>query len=186
VVSGYRGKKTDEGMMRINDIFYAFPTLILLILLSITFGRSIFLIILILMTFGWMGTAKVIRSIALQMRNFQYVEAAKLMGQSDMKVIFKHIIPQLLPLTFASVAISVPGAILAEAALSFIGLGDPTLPTWGQMLHDANTADAASRGIWWWIIPPGLMIALTGLAFFLIGNSLDAIANPLRKQNKKI
>jgi peptide/nickel transport system permease protein len=173
-------------MMRINDIFYAFPTLILLILLSITFGRSIFLIILILMTFGWMGTAKVIRSIALQMRNFQYVEAAKLMGQSDMKVIFKHIIPQLLPLTFASVAISVPGAILAEAALSFIGLGDPTLPTWGQMLHDANTADAASRGIWWWIIPPGLMIALTGLAFFLIGNSLDAIANPLRKQNKKI
>jgi peptide/nickel transport system permease protein len=186
VVSGYRGKKTDEAMMRINDIFYAFPALILLILLSVTFGRSIILIILLLMIFGWMGTAKVIRSIALQMRNFQYVEAAKLMGQSDMKVIFKHIIPQLLPLTFASVAISVPGAILAEAALSFIGLGDPTLPTWGQLLHDANTADAASRGIWWWIIPPGLMIALTGLAFFLIGNSLDAVANPLRKQNKKV
>ncbi|HJU79659.1 MAG TPA: ABC transporter permease [Nitrososphaeraceae archaeon] len=186
VVSGYRAKKTDEVMMRINDIFYAFPTLILLILLSITFGRSIILIILLLMVFGWMGTAKVIRSIALQMRNFQYVEAAKLMGQSDMKVIFKHIVPQLLPLTFASVAISVPGAILAEAALSFIGLGDPTLPTWGQLLHDANTADAASRGIWWWIIPPGLMIALTGLAFFLIGNSLDAVANPLRKQNKKV
>jgi peptide/nickel transport system permease protein len=186
VVSGYRGRKTDEAMMRINDIFYAFPTLILLILLSITFGRSIILIILLLMVFGWMGTAKVIRSIALQMRNFQYVEAAKLMGQSDMKVIFKHIIPQLLPLTFASVAISVPGAILAEAALSFIGLGDPTLPTWGQLLHDANTADAASRGIWWWIIPPGLMIALTGLAFFLIGNSLDAVANPLRKKNQKV
>jgi peptide/nickel transport system permease protein len=186
VVSGYRGKKTDEAMMRINDIFYAFPALILLILLSVTFGRSIILIILLLMIFGWMGTAKVIRSIALQIRNFQYVEAAKLMGQSDMKVIFKHIIPQLLPLTFASVAISVPGAILAEAALSFIGLGDPTLPTWGQLLHDANTADAASRGIWWWIIPPGLMIALTGLAFFLIGNSLDAVANPLRKQNKKV
>lgn len=186
VVSGYRGNKTDEAMMRINDIFYAFPALILLILLSVTFGRSIILIILLLMIFGWMGTAKVIRSIALQMRNFQYVEAAKLMGQSDMKVIFKHIIPQLLPLTFASVAISVPGAILAEAALSFIGLGDPTLPTWGQLLHDANTADAAPRGIWWWIIPPGLMIALTGLAFFLIGNSLDEVANPLRKQNKKV
>ena len=70
-----------------------------------------------------MGTAKVIRSIALQMRNFQYVEAAKLMGQSDLKVIFKHIIPQLLPLTFASVAIAVPAAILTEAALSFLGLG---------------------------------------------------------------
>ena len=185
VVAGYRGKRTDEGMMRINDIFYALPTLPLLILLSITFGRSIFLIIAFLMLFSWMGTAKVIRSIALQIRNFQYVEASKLMGQSDLKVIFKHIIPQLLPLTFASVAISVPAAILGEAALSFIGLGDPSLPTWGQLLHDANTADAASRGIWWWIIPPGLMIALTGLAFFLIGNTLDSIANPLRKKNKK-
>jgi peptide/nickel transport system permease protein len=186
VIAGYRGKRTDESMMRINDIFYAFPTLPLLIILSISFGRSIFLIIGILMIFGWMGTAKVIRSIALQIRNFQYVEAAKLMGQSDLKVIFKHIIPQLLPLTFASVAISVPGAILGEAALSFIGLGDPSLPTWGQMLHDANTADAASRGIWWWIIPPGLMIALTGLAFFLIGNTLDSIANPLRHKNKRL
>jgi peptide/nickel transport system permease protein len=157
----------------------------LLILLSITYGRNIFLIIGFLLIFSWMGTAKVIRSIALQTRNFQYVEAAKLMGQSDLRVIFKHIIPQLLPLTFASIAIAVPAAILTEAALSFIGLGDPSLPTWGQILHDANTADAASRGIWWWIVPPGLMIALTGLAFFLIGNTLDSIANPLRNRNKR-
>jgi peptide/nickel transport system permease protein len=185
VVAGYRGKRTDESMMRVNDIFYALPTLPLLILLSITYGRSIFLIIGFLLIFSWMGTAKVIRSIALQTRNFQYVEAAKLMGQSDLRVIFKHIIPQLLPLTFASIAIAVPAAILTEAALSFIGLGDPSLPTWGQILHDANTADAASRGIWWWIVPPGLMIALTGLAFFLIGNTLDSIANPLRNRNKR-
>jgi peptide/nickel transport system permease protein len=185
VVAGYRGKRTDESMMRVNDIFYALPTLPLLILLSITYGRNIFLIIGFLLIFSWMGTAKVIRSIALQTRNFQYVEAAKLMGQSDLRVIFKHIIPQLLPLTFASIAIAVPAAILTEAALSFIGLGDPSLPTWGQILHDANTADAASRGIWWWIVPPGLMIALTGLAFFLIGNTLDSIANPLRNRNKR-
>ena len=107
------------------------------------------------------------------------------MGQSDVKIIFKHIIPQLLPLTYASVAISVPGAILAEAGLSFIGLGDPSLTTWGQLLRDANTADAASRGLWWWIIPPGLLIAITGLAFFLIGNALDSISNPLRDKNEK-
>ena len=186
VVAGYRGKRTDETMMRVNDIFYALPTLPLLILLTIIYGSNIFLIIGFLLIFSWMGTAKVIRSIALQMRNFQYVEAAKLMGQSDLKVIFKHIIPQLLPLTFASVAIAVPAAILTEAALSFLGLGDPSLPTWGQLLHEANTADAASRGIWWWIVPPGLMIALTALAFFLIGNTLDAIANPLRKKNQKL
>lgn len=186
VVAGYRGKRTDETMMRVNDIFYALPTLPLLILLTIIYGSNIFLIIGFLLIFSWMGTAKVIRSIALQMRNFQYVEAAKLMGQSDLKVIFKHIVPQLLPLTFASVAIAVPAAILTEAALSFLGLGDPSLPTWGQLLHEANTADAASRGIWWWIVPPGLMIALTALAFFLIGNTLDAIANPLRNKNQKL
>lgn len=186
VVAGYRAKRTDETMMRVNEIFYALPTLPLLILLTIIYGSNIFLIIGFLLIFSWMGTAKVIRSIALQMRNFQYVEAAKLMGQSDLKVIFKHIIPQLLPLTFASVAIAVPAAILTEAALSFLGLGDPSLPTWGQLLHEANTADAASRGIWWWIVPPGLMIALTALAFFLIGNTLDAIANPLRNKNQKL
>ena len=186
VVAGYRGKRTDETMMRVNDIFYALPTLPLLILLTIIYGSNIFLIIGFLLIFSWMGTAKITRSIALQMRNFQYVEAAKLMGQSDLKVIFKHIIPQLLPLTFASVAIAVPAAILTEAALSFLGLGDPSLPTWGQLLHEANTADAASRGIWWWIVPPGLMIGLTALAFFLIGNTLDAIANPLRNKNQKL
>ncbi|MGI0025254.1 MAG: ABC transporter permease, partial [Nitrososphaera sp.] len=117
-------------------------------------------------------------SMALQIRNFQYVEAAKLMGESDIKVVFKHVIPQLLPFAFASIAISVPAAILGEAGLSFLGLGDPTIPTWGKILHDANSASAASRGMWWWVAPPGLMIAVTGLAFVLIGSALDSIVNP--------
>jgi peptide/nickel transport system permease protein len=178
VIAGYKGNRTDEGLMRINDIFYSLPTLPLLIILSVTIGRNIFLITGFLVIFGWVGMAKISRSLALQIKNLQYVEAAKLMGQSDFKIISKHIIPQLLPLTFASIAISVPSAILGEATLSFLGLSDPSIPTWGQILHDANTAGAASRGLWWWIVPPGLMIALTGLAFVLIGNALDAIVNP--------
>ncbi|MDQ5868206.1 MAG: ABC transporter permease [Thermoproteota archaeon] len=186
VISGYRGKKTDETMMRVNDIFYALPALPLLIILSITFGRSIFLIAGFLIIFGWVGTAKIIRSLALQIKTFQYVEAAKFMGQSDLRIIFKHIIPQLLPLTYASMAIAVPSAILGEAALSFLGLGDPSIPTWGQILHEANSADAAARGIWWWILPPGLMIAITGLAFYLIGNTLDSLANPLKNSFRRV
>jgi peptide/nickel transport system permease protein len=182
VVAGYRGRRTDEGLMRINDVFYSLPTLPLLIILSVTVGRSIFLITGFLVIFGWVGMAKISRSLALQIKNLQYVEAAKLMGQSDAKIIFRHIIPQLLPLTFASIAISVPGAILGEAALSFLGLGDPSIPTWGQILHDAKSAGAAVRGLWWWIVPPGLMIAITGLAFALIGNALDAIVNPRSKR----
>jgi peptide/nickel transport system permease protein len=177
IVAGYKGKRTDEGLMRINDLFYSLPALPILVIMSVLIGRSIFLIAAFLVIFGWVGTAKISRSLALQLKNFQYIEAAKLMGQPDIKIIFKHIIPQLLPLTLASIAIAVPSAILAEAALSFLGLGDPSIPTWGQILHQANSAQAAARGLWWWIIPPGLMIALTGLAFALIGNAIESIIN---------
>lgn len=182
IISGYRGGRTDEAMMRANDVVYALPALPLLILLAVSVGRSILLIVAYLIIFGWVGIAKVSRSIALQIKSLAYVEAAELMGQSSMKIVFRHIFPQLLPYTFASIAISVPGAIITEAGLSFLGLGDPTLPTWGQILHDANLYGAAARGLWWWILPPGLMIALTGLAFVLIGNALDAIVNPRLKR----
>lgn len=182
IISGYKGGSTDEAMMRANDVVYALPALPLLILLAVSVGRSILLIVAYLIIFGWVGIAKVSRSIALQIKNLAYVEAAELMGQSSIKIIFRHIFPQLLPYTFASIAISVPGAIITEAGLSFLGLGDPTMPTWGQMLHDANLYGAAARGLWWWIVPPGLMIALTGLAFVLIGNALDAIVNPRLKR----
>ncbi len=178
VVAGYRGGNMDEIMMRANDIVYALPALPLLILLAVFIGKSIFLMVGYLIIFSWVGIAKVSRSMALQIKNMQYVEAAELIGQSNFKIIFKHIVPQLLPYTFASIAISVPGAIITEAGLSFLGLGDPTLPTWGQILHDANVYGASARGLWWWIIPPGAMIAVTGLAFVLIGNALDAIVNP--------
>jgi len=182
VYSGFKGKKTDEAMMRFNDVIYALPALPFLIILAVTISNSIFLLVGFLMIFSWVGIAKVSRSMALQIKTRQYVEASQMMGQKNSKIVFKHIIPQLLPYAFASIAISVPAAITTEAGLSFLGLGDPTFPTWGQILHDANTYGAAARGIWWWIVPPGLMIAITGLAFVFIGNALDAIVNPKLKK----
>ena len=182
VYSGYKGKKTDEVMMRFNDIIYALPALPFLIILAVTISNSIFLMIGFLMIFSWVGIAKVSRSMSLQIKTRQYVEAAKIMGQKDSKIIFRHILPQLLPYAFASIAISVPAAITTEAGLSFLGLGDPSFPTWGQILHDANTYGAAAQGFWWWIIPPGILIAVTGLAFVFIGNALDSIVNPKLKR----
>ena len=182
VYSGYKGKKTDEVMMRFNDVIYALPALPFLIILAVTISNSIFLMVGFLMIFSWVGIAKVSRSMSLQIKTRQYVEAAKIMGQKDSKIIFKHIIPQLLPYAFASIAISVPAAITTEAGLSFLGLGDPSFPTWGQILHDANTYGAAAQGFWWWIIPPGILIAITGLAFVFIGNALDTIVNPKLKR----
>ena len=178
VYSGYRGKIVDESMMRFNDIIYALPALPFLIILAVTISNSIFVMIGFLMIFGWVGIAKVSRSMALQIKTRGYVEAAQMMGQSNTVIIFRHIIPQLLPYAFASIAISVPAAITTEAGLSFLGLGDPSFPTWGHILYDANVYGAAARGLWWWIVPPGMMIALTGLAFVFIGNALDVIVNP--------
>ena len=178
VYAGYKGKKTDEVLMRFNDVIYALPALPFLIILSVTISNSIFLMIGFLTIFGWVGVAKVSRSMALQIKTRGYIDAAEMMGQKDSKIILRHILPQLLPYAFASIAISVPAAITTEAGLSFLGLGDPSFPTWGQILHDANVYGAASRGLWWWIMPPGVMIAITGLAFVFIGNALDVIVNP--------
>jgi len=182
IYAGFKGKKTDETMMRFNDVIYALPALPFLIILSVTISNSIFVLVGFLMIFGWVGIAKVSRSMTLQIKTRGYVDAANMMGQKDSKIILKHILPQLLPYAFASIAISVPAAITTEAGLSFLGLGDPTFPTWGQILHDANIFGAAARGLWWWIIPPGVMIAITGLAFVFIGNALDTIVNPKLKR----
>ncbi len=182
VFAGYKGKITDEALMRFNDILYAMPALPLLIILAVTVGNSIFLMVGFLVIFGWVGIAKVSRSMSLQAKTLLYVEASKLMGQKDHKVIFKHILPQLLPYAFASIAISVPAAITTEAGLSFLGLGDPSFPTWGQILHDASTYNAAARGMWWWIMPPGMMIAITGLAFVFMGHAMDLVVNPRLRQ----
>ena len=182
IYAGFKGKKTDEVMMRFNDVIYALPALPFLIILSVTISNSIFVMVGFLMIFGWVGIAKVARSMSLQIKTKGYVDAANMLGQKDSKIVLKHILPQLLPYAFASIAISVPAAITTEAGLSFLGLGDPSFPTWGQILHDANIFGAASRGLWWWIMPPGIMIAITGLAFVFIGNALDAIVNPKLKR----
>ena len=182
VYAGFKGKKTDEMMMRFNDVIYALPALPFLIILSVTISNSIFVLVGFLMIFGWVGIAKVARSMSLQIKTRGYVDAANMMGQKNSKIVLKHILPQLLPYAFASIAISVPAAITTEAGLSFLGLGDPSFPTWGHILHDANTFGAAARGLWWWIMPPGVMIAIAGLAFVFIGNALDAIVNPKLKR----
>lgn len=182
VYAGFKGKKTDEVMMRFNDVIYALPALPFLIILSVTISNSIFVLVGFLMVFGWVGIAKVARSMSLQIKTRGYVDAANMMGQKNSKIVLKHILPQLLPYAFASIAISVPAAITTEAGLSFLGLGDPSFPTWGHILHDANTFGAAARGLWWWVMPPGVMIAIAGLAFVFIGNALDTIVNPKLKR----
>ncbi len=173
LISGYKGNKTGTFMLTIIDIFLSLPSLILLIIISLHFGRNLLFLIGLFILFGWPGLALLNRTFSIQIKNYPYVEASKLMGESDIKIVLRHIIPQLLPFTLANFALSVPAAILGESALSFLGLGDPSFPTWGQMLQDAHTSSAEILGYWWWIISPGFMISITSIAFILIGRSLE-------------
>jgi len=178
LVSGYFGGVVDKVMQRILEIWYSIPALPILILAAIVFKPSIWLLTVFIAIFAWMGVGKVVRSMALQLKNEGYVIAAKSSGAPDRWIMIKHILPQLLPYTMAQIALGVPGAILTEVSLDFLGLGDPNVPTWGWLLHDANVYGATVNGYWWWVIPPGLMAAIVGLAFALIGYAMDVILNP--------
>ncbi|RLG71901.1 MAG: ABC transporter permease, partial [Methanobacteriota archaeon] len=178
ITSAYLGGWTDELMQHINFGWASIPVLPLLILIAAVWKPSIWNIVLLLSIFGWVGVARVARSMGLQLKEETYVEAARAMGAGSKRIIFKHIIPQVAPYAFASMALAVPGAILWEAGLSFLGLGDPRVVTWGKILHDAHDAGATINGMWWWVVPPGLAIALVGLTFVLVGTALDTVLNP--------
>jgi peptide/nickel transport system permease protein len=143
---------------------------------------SIWNLVGLLIAFGWPGTALVTRSMALQLKEETYVEAARAFGASHGRIILKYILPQTLPYLFASMALGVPGAILTEAAVSFLGLGDPTKITWGRILNEAQASMATVNGYWWWVIPPGLMIMVAGTTFIFIGYALDTVLNPRLKR----
>ncbi len=178
VASGYIGGFTDEVMMRIVDILMAMPKLPILLMLAIVYKPTVFTIIFLLAIFGWMGISRVSRSIALQLRELAFVEAARAIGASRWRIIGIHIVPNIVPYTVAALALGIPDAILTEASLSFLGLGDPSLPTWGSILHDAEQGGALGSGMWWWFIPPGLAIAIVSMAFVFIGYAIDEIVNP--------
>lgn len=178
ITSAYAGGNTELVMQRIVEIWYSIPILPILIMLAAVWKPSVWNLVLLMVVFGWTGTAIIVRSMGLQLKEQTYIEAARAVGAGGLRIITKHMLPQILPYMFASMALGVPGAILTEAGISFLGLGDVNMPTWGQILHDANANQAAINGMWWWVIPPGLAIALVGLTFVLIGNALDRVLNP--------
>ncbi len=178
-VSAYVGGWTDEILQRIQEFVISIPLLPLLLILAYTFQPTIWNLIILLIVFSWPGPVKTIRSMALQIREQLYITAAKAIGASTSRIVLRYILPQILPYTFALVAFSVPGAILTEAGVSFLLGAQGTLEiTWGRILSDAERYSAVLTGMWWWVIPPGIMIAISGLAFVFIGTALDRVLNP--------
>ena len=177
-ISAYLGGCKDSLMQRIFEIFNSIPLLPVLIVMSAIFKPSIWNLILIMCIFYWTGSVKTVRSMGLQIKEETFIEATRALGASNFRIIFKHIIPLIIPYSFASMALFIPGAIVYEASISLLGLGDATIVTWGQILRDAYTGGAVINGLWWWVIPPGLMIAIMGMSFAFIGFALDKILHP--------
>jgi peptide/nickel transport system permease protein len=184
LLAGYIGKIVDEVLMRFTDMMLVVPGLPLLIVLVAVLGQSIWNIILILGFLGWMGFARVIRSQVLSLRERPFIEAARASGAGTGYITVRHILPNIISLTYVNLALSVPAAIVGEAALSFLGLGDSTIISWGKMLEDARMAGTSSTLLWWWTIPPGIGIALLSLSFILIGYALDELFNPRLRRRR--
>jgi peptide/nickel transport system permease protein len=175
VLSAYLGGWADNALMRFTDVMMTFPFFLLLVLIVFIFGPSLVFIVLAIGLTGWTGTARLIRSESLSLRTREFVVAAKALGASDNRVIFRHLIPNVISLIIIIATLSIPGVILAEAALSFIGLGDPTVPSWGVILESGqHTLDTS----WWVAVEPGIMLFLTVLAFNFLGDGLRDAFDP--------
>lgn len=178
LVSGYRGGRTDTLIQRAADVVTNIPVLPLLIFLVFVIGSRLWVILLVLVAFSWPGLTIVVRSMVLQLRDGPEVEAAKALGAPTRRIIVRHVFPHLAPFVFAQLIFFAPSAILAEAGLSFLGLGDPSIPTWGQILEAGFRTGAVFLGYWWWVVPPGLAIVVTALAFMLLALGSEPAVSP--------
>ena len=183
ILAGYVGGIVDTVIMRLVDIMLVIPTLPLTIVLTNIFGKSYFMIVFIFTLFGWQGLSRVIRSQVLVLKNTNYIKAAELAGASKARIMFKHILPGVTHLLIMSTAMTSAGIMVAEAGLSFLGLGDPTAISWGKMLAEVQSGGALLFGHWWWIAAPGIGIFLSIFAFMRIGMALEEIFNPRMKQS---
>ena len=175
VVSAYLGGKVDNILMRFTDIMMTFPFFLLLVFIIFIFGPSLAFIVLVIGLTGWTGTARLIRSETLSLRTREFILAAKALGASDGRIVLAHLIPNVVSLIVVIATLSIPGVILAEAALSFIGLGDPAVTSWGMILR----AGQQSLDITWWVaVVPGVMLFLTVLAFNFVGDGLRDAFDP--------
>jgi peptide/nickel transport system permease protein len=176
--SGYLGGRTDNILMRITDFMLVIPDLPLIVVLVALTKPSIMNIIIVIGILGWTSSARLVRSQTLSVKQRKFVLRARAIGAGDRYIVRKHIFPLVLPLIVVNTVLVISLAILNESALSFLGLSDPTLISWGQMLNFAFTRGAMSAGAWWALIPPGFGIVWVVLACTLLGHGLEQVLNP--------
>jgi peptide/nickel transport system permease protein len=178
LLSGYFGGKTDTILMRITDYMLVIPDVPLMIIVAALFGRSLTNIILIIGVIYWTSTARIIRAQVITVRERVYVKRARAIGATNTRLIFRHILPQVTPLLIANTVLLVALAIFAETFITFLGLGDPSLISWGRLIENAFKDDAILNEAWWAIVPPGVCVTLLILGCTMIGQSMEDELNP--------
>ena len=192
ISAGYFGGWTDRALTALDDWFLVIPFLPLAIVTASLLGRraqdwpfgQVSILILVIGLTGWAGTSRIVRSQVLSVKSRTYVERARSMGASSPWILRRHILPNVLPILFANTVLIIAIAILTESTLSFLGLGDPTNPSWGTELELANNAGAMAQGAWWYFLPPGICIVLVVLAFTLVGYAIEEIVNPVLRSRR--
>ena len=178
LVSGYSGGWVDNVLQRFTEYVMTFPTLFALLVLVSILGSSVFIIMLIIGILGWTGKARLVRGQVLQGRELDYVAAARALGASDMRILFVHILPAVIPFIVVAATLSLAGAIIAESSLSFLGFGVriPTA-TWGNMMTSAQSLHTIRNELWLWL-SPGVAIAATVIAVNFLGDGLRDALDP--------
>jgi peptide/nickel transport system permease protein len=178
IVAGFVGGLVESGLMRVTDYALAVPDVPLMIVIAALFGASLRNIILVIALLSWAGSARLIRAETKSIAARAYVLRARSLGASRRRTVVSHVLPHLTPLIAAVTVLTIAVAIFAETALSFLGLGDPSRPSWGKMIANAFAGTATSAGAWWAILPPGIAVCVVIISCTVIGRSLERSVNP--------
>jgi len=184
IMAGYFSGRVDNVLMRVTDILLVIPDLPLMLILVATLRQMdlrispVSVLIVVIGLLYWTSTARLIRSQVLTIKERQFVDRARAFGAGHWYIIRKHILPQIMPLIVANTVLILSTAILIESGLAFLGLGDPTKPSWGTMLNFAFDRNAVTNGAWWFYLPPGFAIVWVTLGCVLLGNVLEELLNP--------
>lgn len=186
VVGGYAGGWADEVLNLVGNVFLVIPALPLIVVAaSYLHSSGIVVIALLIAVTSWAASARVLRAQTASLAHRDYVDAVRASGERAWRIVVVEILPNLYPILISQFVFAMIGAILGEAGLSFLGLGDLNSVTWGTMLFFAQNGEALSQGAWWWFIPPGLCIAILGAALTLLNIGVDELINPrLRVQRR--
>jgi len=178
IASGHFVGIVGNGLSRITEWFLVIPFIPFAIVLATVLGHSFWVLIVVIGVTSWASTARLIRSQTLSIEGRPFIERARALGAGHWHQMTRHVLPNVMPLVFANTTLTVALSILAETTLSFLGLGDPFVVTWGSMLENAFQSGAIDNGAWWYLIPPGLAVVVVVLAFTLVGRALETILNP--------